>query len=213
MPSPRADVGRASTPERIVEAAAAEFARYGLAGARVDRIAERAEANKQRIYAYFGGKEALFDQVVAARILDLMDAVPFEADDLPGYAARLFDFAVGRPDFVRLVLWHSLERPGGFSTPDQSAASSTASSTAKIGALREAQSRQPELVDPVVPADRLLGQVLATVLGSVLTVGGLLSALGEPEIDVDEVRADVRHSVTRIIAPGPEPAPGPAPRA
>ncbi|GAA4715629.1 transcriptional regulator, TetR family [Promicromonospora umidemergens] len=196
MPTPRADVGRASTPERIVEAAAAEFARYGLAGARVDRIAERAEANKQRIYAYFGGKEALFDQVVAARILDLMDAVPFDADDLPGYAARLFDFAVGGPDFVRLVLWHTLERPGGFSTSEQSAASSTA----KVSALREAQARHPERIDPAVPADRLLAQVLAAVLGSVLTVGGLLSALGEPEIDVDDVRADVRRSVTRIIA-------------
>ena len=44
----------------ILDAATAEFARYGLGGARVDRIAERAGANKRMLYYYFGSKEALF---------------------------------------------------------------------------------------------------------------------------------------------------------
>ena len=37
--------------KRIVEAATVEFAAHGLAGARIDRIARRACANKQLIYA------------------------------------------------------------------------------------------------------------------------------------------------------------------
>ena len=37
-----------------------EFSAYGIAGARVDRIASAAKANKQAIYAYFGSKDALF---------------------------------------------------------------------------------------------------------------------------------------------------------
>ncbi len=197
MPTPRHVVERASTPERIIESAAEEFAQHGLAGARVDRIAERAEANKQRIYAYFGGKEALFDQVVAARILDLLETVPFDADDLPGYAARLFDFTVGHPELVRLLLWHTLERPGGLGSLERSATSSAA----KVVALRDAQARHPERIDPTVPADRLLAQVLSTVHGSVLTTGGLLAAPGEPAIAVDDVRADVHRSVARIVAP------------
>jgi AcrR family transcriptional regulator len=196
MPTPAADVGRAATPTRILEAAADEFARYGLAGARVDRIAEHAAANKQRIYAYFGGKEALFDQVVSARILDLLDAVPFDADDLPGYAVRLFDFTVGHPELIRLLLWHTLERPGMLGTLERSATSSAA----KVEALREAQARHPERIDATVPAERLLGQVLAAVHGSVLTVGGML-AVPEDTAAAADGRADVHRAVTRIVAP------------
>ncbi len=52
------DPGR--TRAKILEGALQEFARHGLGGARVDRIAERADANKRMIYYYFGSKEALF---------------------------------------------------------------------------------------------------------------------------------------------------------
>ena len=51
----------AATKRRILDAATAEFAHFGLAGARVDRIAERAGANQQLIYAYFRSKEELFE--------------------------------------------------------------------------------------------------------------------------------------------------------
>ena len=49
-----------ATKARIFEAATAEFAAHGIAGARVDRIAQNAKANKQLIYAYFGDKQKLF---------------------------------------------------------------------------------------------------------------------------------------------------------
>ena len=45
---------------RILAAALEEFARFGLGGARVDRIAARAGANKRMLYYYFGNKEELF---------------------------------------------------------------------------------------------------------------------------------------------------------
>src|SRR5512140_1282211 len=50
----------ARTRARILEAARIEFARSGLAGARVDQITARAGSNKRMIYYYFGDKEALF---------------------------------------------------------------------------------------------------------------------------------------------------------
>ena len=43
----------------IIDAARAEFAQYGLAGSRIDRIAKSANASKERLYAHFGDKEAL----------------------------------------------------------------------------------------------------------------------------------------------------------
>ena len=49
-----------ATREAILAAATHEFAQHGLAGARVDRIAERAGINKRMLYYYFGQKESLF---------------------------------------------------------------------------------------------------------------------------------------------------------
>jgi len=48
------------TRHRILAAATEEFARYGLGGARVDRIARRAAANKRMLYYYFRDKDNLF---------------------------------------------------------------------------------------------------------------------------------------------------------
>jgi AcrR family transcriptional regulator len=44
----------------ILAAAEAEFADKGLAGARVDEIAEESGVNKQMIYYYYGSKEDLY---------------------------------------------------------------------------------------------------------------------------------------------------------
>lgn len=99
------------TKRRILESATAEFARYGLAGARVDRIAEMAGANKRLLYVHFGDKEQLFDTAVARRLGAVLDAAPFDAHDLPGYAGALFDQVAADPDLLRLTTWQRLERP------------------------------------------------------------------------------------------------------
>src|SRR3972149_2203188 len=46
--------------QRILKPATEEFARHGLGGARVDRIAAQAGANKRMLYYYFGNKEDMF---------------------------------------------------------------------------------------------------------------------------------------------------------
>jgi AcrR family transcriptional regulator len=48
----------------ILGAALEEFAEFGLGGARMDRIAERAGVNKRLIYYYFEHKESLFTAVL-----------------------------------------------------------------------------------------------------------------------------------------------------
>ena len=53
------------TKRLLLDAATAEFSAYGLAGARIDRIAATAGVNKERIYQYFGKKDELFAQVLA----------------------------------------------------------------------------------------------------------------------------------------------------
>lgn len=101
----------AATRSRLIEAAVVEFAALGLAGARVDRIATIAAANKRAIYDYFGNKEGLFDAALTRVIGNLIEAVPLREDNLPGYAAELFDYLQAHPEAVRMLSWRRLERP------------------------------------------------------------------------------------------------------
>ena len=48
------------SPDRILAAAAVEFAARGYAGARVDRIARRARVNKAMLYYHFHSKQGLY---------------------------------------------------------------------------------------------------------------------------------------------------------
>lgn len=100
-----------ATKKRLLDAAYDEFAQFGLAGARVDRIGAAAKANKRLIYVHFGVKEELFDVVVARTMAALVEAVPFTVDDLAGYAGALFDYLLGNPKMLRLNIWAQLERP------------------------------------------------------------------------------------------------------
>ena len=52
------------TRRRLKEAATAEFAEHGPDGTTMARIAERAGINKERLYRYFGDKQALFQTVL-----------------------------------------------------------------------------------------------------------------------------------------------------
>jgi TetR/AcrR family transcriptional regulator len=49
---------------KILDSAIEEFSHYGLAGARVDRIASRAKVNKAMIYYHFQSKENLYCSVI-----------------------------------------------------------------------------------------------------------------------------------------------------
>jgi AcrR family transcriptional regulator len=109
----------AATRQRILEAAISEFASHGLSGARIDRIAEIAQANKRSIYVYFGSKENLFSATLNRVLHDVGQAVVISLDDFPDYAGRLFDHLQAHPEALRLGLWRRLERPT--SGPDESA--------------------------------------------------------------------------------------------
>jgi AcrR family transcriptional regulator len=99
-----------ATRQRLLAAATTEFAAYGLAGARVDRIADAAGSNKAQIYHYFGSKDELFDAVFRQLVVDTISAVPMDARDLPEYAGRLFDAYELNPKLRRIATWRRLER-------------------------------------------------------------------------------------------------------
>ncbi|MEV6239845.1 TetR family transcriptional regulator [Lentzea sp. NPDC051838] len=136
---------REQTRRRLLDAAFVEFAAYGIAGARMERIARIAGCSAGLAYTYYGGKEELFDAVQS----EVVDAafVQFDAVDLPGYAARLYDRQHEHPEFARLATWHRLERPGRVSR------------SAEIEAIRNAQNCG--LVSGRFSAEQVLALVLA----------------------------------------------------
>jgi AcrR family transcriptional regulator len=104
------------TRRRLKAAATVEFAAHGLAGTRMDRIAERAGINKERLYNYFRSKERLFALILADEMARIAAAVPAESlrtADIGAYAGRCFDYHQTHPHLVRLLLWESLEYGDG----------------------------------------------------------------------------------------------------
>lgn len=64
MPRPRPLAVAPGTRERLLTAAAAEFAARGFAGASVDRIARAARVNKAMIYYHFTSKATLYREIL-----------------------------------------------------------------------------------------------------------------------------------------------------
>lgn len=95
--------------EQILAAARTEFARYGFAGGRIDRIASAASASKERLYAHFGDKETLFREVLAVDVAEFFQAVQMRPDAVPEFVGDVFDVNIRRPEHHRMVAWAHLE--------------------------------------------------------------------------------------------------------
>ncbi|MEV8426362.1 TetR family transcriptional regulator [Streptomyces niveus] len=186
--------GQASR-RRLLDAATAEFAAYGIAGARVDRISAAAQVNKAQLYAYFGNKDKLFDAVFAEHLGLIVGTVPVTGDDLPGYAVRLYDAYLVHPELVRLATWARLERtPAGdlyHFMPGHDAE--------KLRSITDAQSAGA--VDPSIPAADVLAMV--TALSMTWSPASVMysASKDEPESDHARRRAALALTVRRAFAP------------
>ena len=118
---PAGEAGRVRDPvatqARILAAAKAEFARKGLAGARVDEIADRAKINKRMIYHYFASKDQLFLAVLEAAYEDIRGkerALRLESLEPVAAIEKLVSFTWGyfvkNPEFLRLLNSANLHR-------------------------------------------------------------------------------------------------------
>jgi AcrR family transcriptional regulator len=94
----------------ILAAARDEFAEFGLGGARMDRIAERAALNKRLIYYYFEDKEKLFQAVLEQAYRDIREEeIKLHLLDMPPAEAvrKLIEFTwnyyLAHPEFLTLL--------------------------------------------------------------------------------------------------------------
>ena len=106
-----------ATKLRILSAATLEFSKFGLGGARVDRIAARAKSNKRMLYHYFGNKDDLFAITVENAYAEFREKeAALQLDSLEPVAAMrrlvgfIWDYFLAHPEFITLVNSENLHK-------------------------------------------------------------------------------------------------------
>ena len=107
----------ARTRADIIEVAMREFSEKGLAGARIDDIAEAMRTSKRMIYYYFGSKEGLYIAVLEEayrRMREIEQQLHLEdlhpEDALRKLVGFTVDYQLAHPEFIRLVMNENMHR-------------------------------------------------------------------------------------------------------
>ena len=85
-------------PRQILDAALQVFGEQGLAGARIDDIADRAGISKGTVYLYFASKDELFREVLRDAFVGMLEAVSAldatedAAADLRAFCKQFFNY-------------------------------------------------------------------------------------------------------------------------
>lgn len=103
------------TKERLIVCAEQLFVKKGYHAVGVDEIAAAARVNKRMIYAYFGSKRKLYDELMG-RTFSRIDALDLQRiERISNYREKLasmlklyFSFLNDNPNFVRLLSWEKL---------------------------------------------------------------------------------------------------------
>ena len=176
------------TKELILSAAMDEFSAFGIAGARVERIAKTAGCNKNLIYVYFENKETLFNTVLQKHRERAFEDIPFTPNDLPGYAVNVFDFAMTHPQLMRLMMWSNLEHQSV--NPSQR----ETLHDHKVQEISKAQTSGQ--VSSALPPNFLLTSIM-----TLATTWSETNPFG-PSLDPDAVKnlEDLRNSIARTVS-------------
>ena len=194
MPDPE------STKRRIFEAAVEEFTERGSAGARVDRIAARAHANKEAIYRYFGTKDELLRRVIDSYLDERGEELSPRSRELPKYVGDLVEFHASEPQFLRMSLWEALEFGGEL---DSGSVEHRGEHYAdKLASVAEQQAAG--LVDPDLDPRHLLAAIfgMANYWAAFPQLVRLLFGREVTDEDLAAHREFLAECVRRIVAPG-----------
>ena len=119
--------GTRRQPERsrsaILHAALAEFAQEGLAGARMDAIAEAAGVNKALLYYYFSDKDTLYGAILDSffapmhdRVLAVCEQPGSAGERFLAYARVHFDSIAESPHYAHIFMGELMSAGRGGST-------------------------------------------------------------------------------------------------
>ena len=111
--------GESDTRAKILDAALAEFAEHGFAGARVDRIAAQAGINKAMIYYHFTSKDRLYESAIEAYVSGFISELGgkvssgVDIDSVLGSMADTYRQVLGSDPYARQILLRELAAPRG----------------------------------------------------------------------------------------------------
>jgi hypothetical protein len=123
-------------------------------------------------------------------VIDTIESVPIDADDLPGYAVRLFDRYRVHAEVQRLSAWYQLEK-AGTQEPLPAALNATRD---KIAAIRAAQ-KAGKITDSFTP------ELLLALILRMATIG----IYGSPEASLrdeppDKMRRALEEAVKKLVS-------------
>lgn len=151
------------TPERILSAAAREFAERGVHGVRMDHVAKRAKVNRALVYRYFGDKDQLYTETLRRELAIRKALLP----ELPRDLEALLRFWSRRQardeELVRLIAQEGLQDDG--SEPVEAGARQ-AYYAEQVAMLRELQSAK--LLRDDIDPEALFFALLMLTIGPVL---------------------------------------------
>ncbi|TFD55248.1 TetR/AcrR family transcriptional regulator [Cryobacterium frigoriphilum] len=185
----------ADTQTRILDAARTEFAAYGLAGARIDRIARSASASKERMYAYYPDKKALFLAVLDLNLREFASAVVLVNNDLPAFAGALFDHTISHPQHLRMIDWARLETDGTLTASLDVVVGFRDDQVRRIRAAQDAGAVDPAW-DPM-----MLMTVIFGIISAWVHEPGSEARRAPREPEIADRRANVVRAVGRLCRP------------
>ena len=183
-----------ATKARIFEAATEEFAAYGIAGARVDRIAQHAQANKQLIYAYFGDKEKLFYKVLDKALVQVAEMVSTDITDLDRWVDEHIDYHAKHPELLRLLMWEALEV-----SPDNICRTEARAERYGVKKQRIADAQERGLARKDIPSSALLILLMGLTNYPVM-MPQVRDLIFGPEFDAEQLRTWTKDAVKRVAA-------------
>jgi TetR/AcrR family transcriptional regulator len=159
------------SPERILAAAALEFAGRGFAGATVDRIARRARVNKAMLYYHFGSKRALYRTLLRRmftlareRICQIADSPRTPSEKVDALIVMFIDLIREHASFPAIMLREVAE--GGHHLDRETLAALAAVPAAVAGIVQEGVSNGTfRAVNPLFVHFSLLAPIVFFLAG------------------------------------------------
>ena len=105
-----------SLKEKIFQSAIALFAEYGLNGARMEQIAEKAGTTKRMVVYHFKNKENLYLLVLEHVYTEIRASEKGHSADMPPVEALVhlvettFDYHADHPDYIRIICMENMQR-------------------------------------------------------------------------------------------------------
>jgi len=182
--------------DRIIKVATGLFAKYGVSGVGIRRIAAEAGINHALIIRYFGSKDGLVTEILQQKISTLTNTYPLPGQSPVKMLARLRQMLLNSltddKDTMRLIVRSELD---GLS-PESYVDGNKERAASLIAKLIASQQKDEKLPDAKIVSVIIVGAMFSFVS----IAPWLMTAVGLPPDDYEKRQKDIMDVVIWIIA-------------